>query len=72
MNLQELKDRIDALPISGGRPLEDYEVCIPNNKVAWGGTQVTKVRAASRGSDWDNYKFFIWPETEMIEMPKDK
>lgn len=67
MTLLELKRRVDLVLERSGS--ETLEVCIPNNKAVMGGTSVTKVRSANRGIDWDNSKFIIWPEKEMIEQP---
>lgn len=67
MTLKELKERVSRLD----ERFDDLEVCIPNNKGGYGGLSVTKVKGAHRGIDWDNGKFFIWPEVEMIEKPKD-
>lgn len=67
MTVKELKERLSHLD---GR-YDDLEVCIPNNKGGMGGLSVTKVKGANRGIDWDSGKFFIWPETQMVEMSDD-
>lgn len=71
MTLAELKERIDWLALQSNLKLEDIEVCIPNNKEGmWGGTPTTAVKAASKGIDWDNRKFIIFPEVDMVEQQK--
>lgn len=70
MNLQELKDEIDAIELNSAIKLEHITVCIPNNKGGFGGTSVTGVKMAGKGIDWDNDKFIIFPETKMNEMVK--
>jgi hypothetical protein len=57
---------IDRVYASNNYP-EEIEVCIPNNKHGWGGTQVTYVKSAHKGIDWDKGKFMIYPSVEMIE-----
>ena len=70
MTLKELRDRIEAVP--KGAFYDNLNVCIPNNKGIIGPTSTTDVRHAGQGIDWDNGKFFIWPEKEMIEKPQHK
>ena len=68
MTLKELRERIE---VYSNERYDDLEVCIPNNKGGMmGGTPVTSVKGANKGIDWDGGKFFIWPETEMVEMKK--
>ena len=66
MTRKELKDRIASVP--EGEFYDELNVCIPNNKGSFGPTSTTDVKHAGQGIDWDNKKFFIWPEIEMIEM----
>jgi hypothetical protein len=70
MTLEELKQKIDHYYEMSDR-YHDLEVCIPNNKNGYGGTSVTMIKNAHRGVDWDSGKFFIIPETPMIEKPLD-
>ena len=65
MTLKELKDRIASVP--EGEFYDELNVCIPNNKGSIGPTATTNVKHAGQGIDWDNKKFFIWPETKLIE-----
>ena len=72
MTLRELKERVDYFMDIQNGIWGDTEVSIPNNKKGmYGRTPTTGVRNASVGIDWDSKTFFIWPETEMIEMNKD-
>lgn len=67
MTLVQLKERVDTiLEMRRGRELT---VCIPNNKGGMGGSSVTSVVSVYTGIDWDSGKFFIQPQTKMIEMP---
>lgn len=66
MTLKELKDRIASVP--EGEFYDELNVCIPNNKGSIGPISTTDVKAAGQGIDWNNKKFMIWPEIEMIEM----
>lgn len=70
MTLAELKERIDWLALHSSARLEDIEVCIPNHKGGQGGTSVTRVKSANKGTDWDKGKFMIFPEVDMIEKPQ--
>lgn len=64
MTLLELKQKVDLALLRKGS--ETLNVCIPNNIVAMGGTQVTNVKNACAGFDWDSDKFMIYPEVKMI------
>lgn len=70
MTLKELRERIEAVP--KGEFYDNLNVCIPNNKDSIGPISTTDVKAAGQGIDWNNKKFFIWPEKEMIEKPQNK
>lgn len=66
MTLKGLKEKVDFFYNMGER-YHYLEVCIPNEKGGMGGTPVTKVKSVNKGIDWDNGKFFIFPEVKMIE-----
>jgi hypothetical protein len=72
MNLQELKNEIDAIALNSDIKLEHIKVCIPNNKGGMGSISATKVKSANRGFDWNSGLFIIWPEVEMVETQKNK
>ena len=65
MTLKELKEKVDFLMLNEIN--HELTVCIPNNKVAMGGTPVTDIKNCNRGIDWDANKFILWPVKEMIE-----
>lgn len=47
---------------------KDNIVCIPNNNPSIGPIAVTKIKSAHQGIDWDVKKFFLIPETKMVEL----
>lgn len=69
MTLEELKVRVDRCY---NERTKDLIVCIPNNKAGFGYLPATGVTGAGKGMDWNNSKFFIWPEVDMVEQKKFK
>jgi hypothetical protein len=50
----------------------DKEVVIKVSRPSLGPLASVSVREAGPGIDWDNNKFILWPEKELLEKEKEK